>query len=83
MLDLFKKHPESVGETYFEHMGMASSFGVRMLMAGCACLMHGLFPFLFVKTGSTAITQLHDRMVTHRHGAGAKATRGMVSAGGK
>ena len=83
MLDLFKKHPESVGETYFEHMGMASSFGLRMLTAGCACLMHGLFPFLFVKTGSAAITELHDRMVIHRHGAGAKATRGMVSAGGK
>jgi hypothetical protein len=83
MLHLFQKHPASVGETYFEHMGMASSFGFKMLAAGMACMLHGLFPFLCVKTGSTAIAELHDRMVTNRHGAGAKANRGMVSAGGK
>lgn len=72
MIDLFKQHPESVGETYTEHMMVASTFGIRMLTAGCACMLHGLFPFLFVKTGSTTITELHDRMVTNRHGAGAK-----------
>ena len=66
MISLFTKHPESVGETYFEHMGMASGFGLKMVVAGCACLLHGLFPFLFVKTGSTAIADLHHRMVTHR-----------------
>lgn len=66
MISLFTKHPESVGETYFEHMGMASSFGLKMLAAGCACMLHGIFPFLFVKTGSTAIADLHHRMVTHR-----------------
>ena len=66
MISLFTRHPESVGETYFEHMGMASSFGLKMLAAGCCCLLHGLFPFLFVKTGSTAIADLHHRMVTHR-----------------
>ena len=83
MLDLFKEHPASVGETYFEHMGMASSFGVRMVFAGTACLLHGLFPFLFVKTGSKAIADLHDRMVVKRHRAGVEANRGLVSAGGK
>ena len=83
MLHLFRKHPTSVGETYLEHLGVASWFGLRMLVAGTACLMHGLFPFLFVKTGSTTITELHDRMVTNRHGAGATASRGMASAGGK
>jgi hypothetical protein len=83
MLDKFREHPASVGETYFEHMGMASSFGFRMLAAGCACLLHGLFPFLFVKTGSSAINELHDRMVVNRHGAGAKSRRAMASAGGR
>ena len=64
MISLFTRHPESVGETYFEHMGMASSFGLKMLVGRMlpVCL-HGLFPFLFVKTGSTAIADLHHRMV--------------------
>jgi hypothetical protein len=62
----FSEHPASVGESYAEHLGMAWSFGWRMLSAGFACLMHGLFPFLFIKTGSAAIRELHDRMVVNR-----------------
>ena len=63
---LFTEHPASVEETYVEHLGAASSFGVHMVAAGLACLVHALFPFLFVKTGSLAISGLHERMVTSR-----------------
>jgi hypothetical protein len=63
---LFTEHPEAVGETYGEHLVMASGFGLKMIGAGLACLVHGLLPFLFVKTGSLAITELHQRMVTNR-----------------
>lgn len=63
---LFTRHPETVGETYFEHMGQSFSFGVSMLVGSLACLLHGLFPFLCEKTGSQAITRLHKKMVTHR-----------------
>nr|WP_281501572.1 DUF6356 family protein [Kordiimonas laminariae] len=66
MKKLFTEHPETVGESYFEHMGQAFSFGSSMLLNGIACLLHGFFPFLFVKTGSEAITKLHDRMVLNR-----------------
>jgi hypothetical protein len=37
-----------------------------MIIAGCACLLHGLFPFLFVTTGSSTVKHLHERMITHR-----------------
>jgi hypothetical protein len=63
---LFTDHPHSVGETYFEHMGMASTFGFRMILAGLACLLHGLLPFLFVRTGSVTIHHLHETMIAHR-----------------
>lgn len=63
----FTDHPRTVDETYFEHMGMASGFGWRMIVGGCACLVHGIFPFLFEKTGSRIITDLHDRMVANRN----------------
>lgn len=62
----FLEHPRSVGETYAEHLASAVSFGCRMIAAGCACLLHGLLPFLFVKTGSSTIRHLHDAMITHR-----------------
>lgn len=62
----FTEHPAAVGESYFQHMGMAFGFGFRMLGGGLACLMHGLFPFLFTTTGSRTITLLHERMVRNR-----------------
>ncbi len=66
-LALFTDHPASVGESYVQHLGSASSFGGRMILAGLACLVHGLLPFLFVRTGRQAIELLHDRMVVNRH----------------
>ncbi|MEA3265085.1 MAG: DUF6356 family protein [Pseudomonadota bacterium] len=63
---LFTEHPASVDETYTEHLAMASGFGIRMILGGFACLLHGIFPFLFVKTGSAQIRSLHERMVENR-----------------
>lgn len=62
----FTEHPASVGESYVEHMGCAFSFGSSMLIGGVACLLHGLFPFAFTKSGSRRIEVLYRRMVTHR-----------------
>jgi hypothetical protein len=62
----FTSHPRSVGETYWQHMASAASFGARMVAAGTACFLHGIFPFLFVTTGSQTVRHLHDRMITHR-----------------
>lgn len=62
----FTEHPGSVGETYWQHMGTALSFAGTLLMAAMAALVHAVFPFLLVKTGSAAIQRLHDRMVVQR-----------------
>ena len=63
---LFTDHPNSVNETYVEHMGMAFGFACRLLAVGMACLIHAVLPFLFVKTGSAMIARLHDEMVANR-----------------
>ncbi|AWN46329.1 hypothetical protein DK419_08395 [Methylobacterium terrae] len=62
----FSEHPASVGETYVEHMGVATGFGLRMIAGGLACLVHGILPFAFTSTGSRTIIRLHDRMVANR-----------------
>jgi len=36
------------------------------VLAGIACLVHGVLPFLFVRTGSQAISELNDRMLINR-----------------
>ena len=62
----FTEHPASVGENYLEHVRHANSFGLRMVIGGLACMLHGFLPFLFVKTGSEQISLLHDRMIVNR-----------------
>lgn len=61
MIELFTKHPRSVGETYFEHLLMASSFAGRMAIATFVCLVHAILPFMFEKTGSKMIADMYQR----------------------
>jgi hypothetical protein len=65
---LFIRHPSSVGETYLEHQQHALSFGVELVLAGIACILHALVPAIFVTTGSRTVTRLYGRMVTNRAG---------------
>jgi hypothetical protein len=58
----FTHHPHEVGETYPEHFTAAASFGVQMIGAGLAALVHAVFPFLFRDTGSRTLRRLHGRV---------------------
>ena len=75
----FTQHPASVGETYTQHFHTALSFAVCLLGAGLACLVHAVLPFLFERTASAAIQNLHERMILHRSSV-ARVEAGMVTA---
>jgi len=64
---LFIEHPREVGETYAEHFGVATSFGMEMVKGGLACLVHALVPGLCKTTGSDTVRRLHVRMVEKRN----------------
>jgi len=69
MYELFYKHPEQEGMTYFQHMRRAFSLGGRMLY-GCACLViHGLVPALCEQTGTRVIHGLYEGTVVKRRKA--------------
>jgi len=63
---LFTEHPDSVGETYLEHMCVAGSFAGNLFLAALACAAHAVLPFAFEKTASRIVHTLYQRMVTHR-----------------
>ena len=63
---LFVAHPQSVGESYFEHQRVAFSFAAVLLFAGCACLLHAFIPGLCERTASKRIEALYSRMVANR-----------------
>jgi len=63
MIDrLLLKHPREVGETYAEHWLVASRFGLLMVRAGLACMIHGVVPAWFTRTGSATVKRLYGEM---------------------
>ena len=62
MRNPFTAHPRDVGESYLEHAVFACRYGVKMTLGGIAALVHGIFPFLFQKTGSRITRELHETL---------------------
>ena len=58
----FLQHPASVDESYGEHLSAASRFGGRMVAGGIACMIHGLVPALFTRTGSNTVKALYTEL---------------------
>ena len=65
----FSEHPASVGETYWQHLGAAMGYSLRMLRGALACAVHGLCPWLCTATGSETIGALHRELQARRQGA--------------
>ncbi len=51
---------------YLAHMLTAVGFGMQLISAGLACIIHGLFPFCFTQTGSSAVKRIHHEMIEAR-----------------
>lgn len=55
---LFTHHPDSVGETYGQHFGVALGYGLRLMAAGACAIVHAVLPFCFEKTASTMVRRM-------------------------
>jgi hypothetical protein len=67
---LFVDHPKSVDESYVEHFGVASRFGLTMIWGGLCALVHAVIPGLCITTGSRTIERLNQIMVIQRRAKG-------------
>jgi Family of unknown function (DUF6356) len=63
---LFLDHPETVGESYAEHFGVASRFGVTMIWGGLGAVLHAFLPAVCKTRGSDTVAELHRQMVAKR-----------------
>ena len=59
----FTRHPHDIGESYGDHMSRAAASGLKLIGCGIACLVHAVFPFLFERTASETIREMHRGMV--------------------
>jgi predicted HD phosphohydrolase len=46
LINLFTAHPRSVGETYWQHLFVASKISARLSIACSSQLIHGVLPFI-------------------------------------
>ena len=62
LIRLMVSHPNSVGESYFEHLWFALRFGGLLLAAAFCAIVHALLPFCFEKTASGMVRRLYERI---------------------
>ncbi len=74
---IFLHHPAKVGESYLEHMVFAFGFGLRLVRAGLAAMVHGAVPALHETTASSEVLAMAEDIRTRRaRMAGNAAARG-------
>jgi hypothetical protein len=62
----FTDHPAEVEENYFEHLLFTLGMAFRLIYAGVALIIHGIFPFLFTRTASHHVMALYGIMRKRR-----------------
>lgn len=75
---LFTEHPASVGESFTEHFGVASRFGMKLMWGGAGCFLHAFLPFVCKTRGSDTVTALHAELVAKRNAARAAQAQMMT-----
>lgn len=67
MIDrIFLSHPRTVGESYWEHFGVAARFGAAMIWGGVKAITHAFFPSICKTSGSDTVRRLHAILVEKR-----------------
>jgi hypothetical protein len=63
------EHPRSLEMSWASHGIGALAIGVRLVGAGCACLVHAVVPGAFTQTAGRTITGMYDHMNKRKAGA--------------
>ena len=66
---LFTEHPNSIGESYFEHMGQAVRVACKCQLAAATQLIHAVLPFVKPPLNTdvcSMINYLHDKIPAAR-----------------
>ena len=58
----FTEHPAETGETYLEHLWFTTKMSVRFLYTTAVMMIHGVFPFLLMRTASSQIESVYKVM---------------------
>jgi len=77
----FCDHPASIDKSYAEHAGFAASFGMTLIAAGAAAMIHAALPFLCRDTAGNTVMRLHALIQARRASAHHDTAAAPVAAG--
>lgn len=63
LYDMFTEHPHAQRLSYCQHFVRAARAALHTGRASLSFAIHSVFPFLFQKTGSTIVHQLHQESI--------------------
>lgn len=69
----FLEHPNSLGESYFQHQRAALGFSGYLAVTAMAALVHAILPCLCETTARTRIAALNDKLQNRNPQASNKA----------
>ena len=67
MRNFFKDHPNSVGETYFQHFLKSCIFGIKLILIAIRAFVHAIFPWCFEHSASDSISKLNDVLQSRKN----------------
>ena len=67
MKNIFKDHPNAVGETYFQHFFKSCSFGIKLILIAVRAFVHGIFPWCFEYSTSERVSKLNDVLQSRKN----------------
>lgn len=65
----FTDHPNSVDETYGEHLRVALHFSRELAAASAKAAVHAFLPWLCCRSASQSVARLNDEMTSGARGA--------------
>ena len=61
-MNIFIKHPNELGETYFQHLVNALRYSFTFFLLFFVSVIHAILPFWFTKTASCVIQEMSDHI---------------------
>ena len=67
MKNIFKDHPNAVGETYFQHFFKSCSFGIKLILIAAGAFVHAIFPWCLEHSTSDRINKLNNVLQSRKN----------------
>ena len=67
MKNIFKDHPNAVGETYCQHFFKSCSVGIKLILIAARAFVHAIFPWCFEYITSDRISKLNNVLQSRKN----------------